>query len=308
MRQPSEPGIIEVRLLGTDDGEVLTRVAPDVFDLPIQPHLAAEFLADPRHHLAVACDAGRVVGFASAVHYIHPDKPAELWVNEVGVSPAYQRRGLGKRLLFALFEAGRAAGCRSAWVLTDSSNRAAQALYSAAGGSAAADRPVMFEISLADAAVQGTEELAPARALDRVHAPRPGVREMQPGEAATVGDMMQRLWPEAGDYDFSDEHVFVWEREGGELGGFVSFSLRPWAEGCVSAPVPYIEGWWVAPDLRGQGVGTKLVEAVEQWCRSHGYEELGSDVEFDNEVSQRAHAALGFSPTLRLQFFRKRLA
>jgi GNAT superfamily N-acetyltransferase len=309
MREPSGSGIIEVRVLGTEDGEVLTRVAPDVFDLPIQPNLVAEFLADPRHHLGVACDAGRVVGFASAVCYIHPDKPAELWVNEVGVSPAYQRRGLGKRLLFALFEAGRAAGCRSAWVLTDTSNRAAQALYSAAGGVAAADRPVMFEFSLADAAVQSTPELLPECAPDRVrvHAPSPGVREMHPNETSTVRDMMRRLWPEAGDYDFGDERVFVWEREGGALGGFVSFSLRPWAEGCDSTPVPYIEGWWVAPDLRGQGVGRKLIEAVEQWCRSHGHQELGSDVELDNDASQRAHAALGFSPTMRLQFFRKRL-
>jgi hypothetical protein len=27
-----------------------------------------------------------VVGFASAVHYVHPDKAPELWINEVGVA------------------------------------------------------------------------------------------------------------------------------------------------------------------------------------------------------------------------------
>lgn len=54
--------------------------------------------------------------------------------------------------------------------------------------------------------------------------------------------MMRELWPTGGDYDFSDERVLVWERESGDLGGFVSFSLRPWAEGCDSTPVPYIEG------------------------------------------------------------------
>jgi len=119
--------------------------------------------------------------------------------------------------------------------------------------------------------------------------------------------MMQALWPVGAEYDFSDESVFVFEREGGGLGGFVSFSLRLWAEGCDSTPVPYIEGWWVAPDLRHTGVGRALVTAVEDWCRENGYRELGSDVELGNKVSLRAHAALGFEPTLRLQFFRKRL-
>ena len=128
------------------------------------------------------------------------------------------------------------------------------------------------------------------------------------GELADVAAMMHALWPSPGPYDFSDESVFVWERDNrAGLGGFVSFSIREWAEGCSSSPVPYIEGWWVAPDLRGSGVGRALVTAVERWCLEHGYDELGSDVELDNERSLRAHAALGFEPTLRLQFFRKRL-
>lgn len=133
------------------------------------------------------------------------------------------------------------------------------------------------------------------------------VRLMHQGESPEVTEMMRTLWPGGDSYDFSDETVFVWERDGGGLGGFVSFSIRPWAEGCDSTPVPYIEGWWVASDLRRAGVGRALVRAVEEWSRQHGYRELGSDVELDNAVSLRAHAALGFEPTLRVQFFRKRL-
>ncbi|NOT06958.1 MAG: GNAT family N-acetyltransferase [Gemmatimonadales bacterium] len=133
------------------------------------------------------------------------------------------------------------------------------------------------------------------------------VRLMRPAELSEAVAMMRALWPDAGEYDFSGETVFVWERPAGGLGGFVSFSLRPWAEGCDSAPVPHIEGWWVAPDLRRAGVGRALFEAVEQWCREHGYRELGSDVELANTTSLAAHAALGFEPTAQLQFFRKRL-
>jgi len=133
------------------------------------------------------------------------------------------------------------------------------------------------------------------------------VREARQADLPDVHAMVLALWPDAGAYDFGDETVFVWERDSGTLGGFISLSLRPWAEGCDSTPVPYIEGWWVAPSLRRAGVGTALVAAVEQWCRDRGYTELGSDTELDNVISQQAHTSLGFEPTLRTQFFRKRL-
>jgi aminoglycoside 6'-N-acetyltransferase I len=130
---------------------------------------------------------------------------------------------------------------------------------------------------------------------------------MRPTELPDVTSMMRDLWPDGGHYDFSDETVLVWERPTGGLGGFVSFSLRSWAEGCESTPVPYIEGWWVAPDLRRAGIGRALIAAVEQWCRDNGHVELGSDVDHENARSLEAHVALGFEPTLRLQYFRKRL-
>ena len=133
------------------------------------------------------------------------------------------------------------------------------------------------------------------------------VREMKAGEETAVREMMKALWPKAGEYDFSDERVFVWARSEGGLGGFVSVSIRPWAEGCDSEPCPYIEGWWVAPDLRRKGVGRLLFTAVEDWARGQGFVELGSDTEIENTASVTAHQALGFEPTERLQYFRKRL-
>jgi len=133
------------------------------------------------------------------------------------------------------------------------------------------------------------------------------VRAMKAEELPRAVEMMRALWTASTEYDFGDETVYVFDRGDGQLGGFISFSLRPWAEGCESAPVPYIEGWWVAPDLRRQGVGRELVEAVEAWCRERGYRELGSDVELANQASLEAHASLGFEPTLRLQFFRRQL-
>ena len=125
---------LTIRMLSADDAVLLSRVAPGVFDNAIDPRWSAEFLADARHHMAVALDDGYVVGMASAVHYGHPDKPPELWVNEVGVAPSHQQQGLGQQLLRALFARGRELGCTEAWLGTEVDNAAARRLYAAVGG------------------------------------------------------------------------------------------------------------------------------------------------------------------------------
>jgi aminoglycoside 6'-N-acetyltransferase I len=127
---------LEIRLLHLGDLAVLDKVADGVFDAPVQERLAREFLADARHHLAVAIDDGVVVGMASAVDYVHPDKAPQLWINEVGVAPTHQRRGIGRLLLEALLEHGRALGCTEAWLGTEEDNVAARRLYESAGGRA----------------------------------------------------------------------------------------------------------------------------------------------------------------------------
>jgi len=125
---------LTIRILKAGDAALLDRVARGVFDNAIDKHWTSEFLADPRHHMAVAIVDEQVVGMASAVHYVHPDKPPELWVNEVGMAPTHQRQGIGKRLLQALFVRGRELGCTEAWLGTEDGNTAARRLYSAVGG------------------------------------------------------------------------------------------------------------------------------------------------------------------------------
>ena len=139
---------VTVRLLGPADASVLGQVAPDVFDYAVSPRWATEFFADARHHLAVALDGEMVVGMASAVHYVHPDKAPELWINEVGAAPTHQRRGLGRQLLQALLAHGRELGCEMAWVLTDLANTAARQLYAAAGGVESPEPIVMVEFPI----------------------------------------------------------------------------------------------------------------------------------------------------------------
>ena len=128
---------MHIRLLGPSDQAVLDNVAADVFDNAIDARLAREFLSDPHHHIAVAILADQVIGMASGVHYLHSDKPQEMWINEVGVAAAYRGRGVGGELLEALKARARELGCNDAWVLTEPGNLAARRLYASAGGTEA---------------------------------------------------------------------------------------------------------------------------------------------------------------------------
>src|SRR5687767_6568832 len=126
-------------------------------------------------------------------------------------------------------------------------------------------------------------------------------------EERAVLAMMRELWPDCDDETIVDDCVFVVEREDGSLGGFIALSMRPWAEGCTSSPCAYIEGWWIAADLRRRGLGRALVDAAEQWARAQGSRELASDALTSNTGSLEAHRALGFDEVERVVALRKRL-
>ncbi|MEO5759118.1 MAG: GNAT family N-acetyltransferase [Mesorhizobium sp.] len=72
---------------------------------------------------------GVVVGQCAAVIHRHPDKASELYIDEVGVSPAFQRQGIARQMLDAIFTIGREHGCEEAWVGTEPDNLPARALY-----------------------------------------------------------------------------------------------------------------------------------------------------------------------------------
>ena len=125
---------IQIKILRADDADLLGNLATGTFDDPLDPSATAAFLADHRHHLAVAIDDGQIVGFASAIHYVHPDKPRpELWINEVGIAPTHQGHGVGKAILAALLDLARDLGCSEAWVLTNRKNAPAMRLYASVG-------------------------------------------------------------------------------------------------------------------------------------------------------------------------------
>ena len=101
--------------------------------------------------------------------------------------------------------------------------------------------------------------------------------------------------------------MFVAVEEGALL-GFVEVGLRSHADGCEpSRPCGFVEGWYVKPDAKGQGVGRALIARAEQWARDQGCTELASDTWADNEASIAAHKALGFEIVDTCVNFRKRI-
>jgi aminoglycoside 6'-N-acetyltransferase I len=137
----------------------------------------------------------------------------------------------------------------------------------------------------------------------------------QPGWLA----LREALWPETTRQDHLAEMSafledparyaqFVAYRATGEPCGFAEASVpTDHVHGTLSSPVAFLEGLYVAPQDRRQGVAKQLVGAVAQWARQAGCTELASDTALDDEISRAVHRALGFAETERVVFFRKRL-
>ena len=151
------------------------------------------------------------------------------------------------------------------------------------------------------------------------------IRPAQATDLVQLARLCEALWPKSSAEEHTQElqlllggqtasvltmplTIFVAAASDGRLVGFLEVDLRSHADGCNPLqPVGYIEGWYVAEEHRHCGVGKKLLAAAENWARSHGSVEMASDAVIDNEISQRAHEALGYEVVDRCVHYRKRL-
>ena len=120
------------RMQPGDDALVLG--APELFDGPPTAEATALFLSRDGHHLLMAFDGDRAVGFVSGVETTHPDKGTEMFLYELAVAEGARSHGVGRSLVAALADVARERGCYGMWVLTDDDNPAAVRAYEAAGG------------------------------------------------------------------------------------------------------------------------------------------------------------------------------
>lgn len=132
-------------------------------------------------------------------------------------------------------------------------------------------------------------------------------------------DLRLALWPDAS----ADEHrgymaislaqperflqLMIYDSQRKPI-GFIEGSIRgDYVNGTESSPVGFVEGVYVVPDWRRKGIARLLFAAIGDWARARGCRELASDALIDNEVSQRAHRALGFRETERVVYFARPL-
>jgi aminoglycoside 6'-N-acetyltransferase I len=145
------------------------------------------------------------------------------------------------------------------------------------------------------------------------------IRQILESDAAEWLRMRQALWPEHTHAEFDEEMasmlantereaVFVAEWSPGKLCGLVEVSIHDAARGCHTNHVGYLEGWYVDPVWRRQGVGRKLVEAAEAWARLHGCLEMASDTTSEYPISPQAHTQLGYQEVEREYYYRKDLS
>lgn len=144
------------------------------------------------------------------------------------------------------------------------------------------------------------------------------VRPVTHADAAQWLRMREGLWPDeeglaedieryfAGTITLLDA-VLVAVGPGDALVGFAELSIRPYAEGCTTERVAYLEGWYVVREARRSGVGRTLVAAAERWAVDQGCTEFGSDALIDNLESEAAHKALGFAEIEQIRCFLKPL-
>lgn len=126
---------MRISRVGAGDTAVVL-AAGHVFDHPPTAQGTDDFLARDGHHLLLAEQESRAVGFVSGIEVAHPDKPTEMLLYELGVDEPYRRQGIGRALVTALAELARERGCSGMWVPVKAGDEPAIATYRSAGSEA----------------------------------------------------------------------------------------------------------------------------------------------------------------------------
>ncbi|MEM8919460.1 MAG: GNAT family N-acetyltransferase [Pseudomonadota bacterium] len=127
---------LEIFEITSDNSAVMDNVADDLFDETVKPHLLASFLTEPTHWLVVAVLDGVVIGKSTAIVHKRPDKPDELYLDEIDVIPQYRRQGIAKNILDHMLKLADERDCEECWLGTEKDNIAARKLYESNGAKA----------------------------------------------------------------------------------------------------------------------------------------------------------------------------
>lgn len=145
----------------------------------------------------------------------------------------------------------------------------------------------------------------------------PFIEALQPSTVAAVAQLATQLWPDTELVEMQTHYSDLLKQNQGACFvlrtssqpiGFIELSIRnDYVEGAEELPVAYIEGLYIASDYRQKGLGQMLVTRAEQWAVQHGFKQLCSDVEIENQLSIRFHEKAGFTEAARIVCFVKNL-
>lgn len=124
---------VVIKIVGKTDAHILEHVAEEVFDHGVTNERLASHLDEANHVMCVAVFNDLVVGQLRAVIHKHPDRAPELYIDNAGVAPAFQRKGIAKRLLAEIVRLAKERSGEEMWVGTEPDNEAAIALYRSFG-------------------------------------------------------------------------------------------------------------------------------------------------------------------------------
>lgn len=136
-------------------------------------------------------------------------------------------------------------------------------------------------------------------------------------DASVIAGLAIQMWQNHTIEDLAEEFLHIIESEDGAIflkqidgraAGFAQCQLRhDYVEGTKSSPVGYLEGVFVLPEYRKQGLALELLRACENWSKEQGCSEFASDCELVNEDSLNFHIKAGFTEANRIICFTKKL-
>ncbi len=120
---------IAYHLITAENAGLLDHIKKGVYDAPIKADFLAACLANPHQILMVAVADGAVIGKAQAYIFYFPEKPAEIYIEEIDVAKKWRRQGVATGLMDAVGAEGKKRGIAEYWLITEKDNKGARALY-----------------------------------------------------------------------------------------------------------------------------------------------------------------------------------
>lgn len=136
---------MKVRRLEANDAQTAVAVVTQFAGKSVAPEYLKEFLANPANYLIVAEVDNQLAGFLLAQVLPRLKQSSyKMFIYEIEVDRAHQRKGIGSALIQFIREIARRQKMMKGFVFTNHSNKGAVEFYKSTGGRIANGDDLMF--------------------------------------------------------------------------------------------------------------------------------------------------------------------